>query len=228
MQFSLKWMLVAVAYAAVACTSVVYSSVAWTAGLSLVGFSLLAAAVIGACLARGPFRGGCIGVVIAAVLFRGTACGSWQATDDVRRSLQAVAEWIVYQTPQRAATTAPQIIQTPDILFVDVAGTIEGAEIQGEFPVQRGGEIALGPLYGHVNVAGLTIKEAETAITKRLSGILRSPQVLVSMLAAAKPPANIADLGEQLVVHHFGLLFSLLGGLLGFLLSQQAAKPSAN
>ena len=53
--------------------------------------------------------------------------------------------------------------------------------IDGEFVVEPGGTVALGPAYGRAQVVGLTEEEAEVAIWKKLAEVLNKPDVSVTV-----------------------------------------------
>ena len=68
-----------------------------------------------------------------------------------------------------------------DALQVRVVGTVPDQPIDGCFLVESTGTLALGPIYGRVQVKGLTPEEAETAIRKKLTEILTKPEVQVTL-----------------------------------------------
>lgn len=78
----------------------------------------------------------------------------------------------------------PHHIETFDALGIRVEGTPPDAPILGAFTVDPQGRIDLGPDYGKVAVKGLTIDEAQTAITRYLSQILNQPQVSVTLASS--------------------------------------------
>lgn len=53
--------------------------------------------------------------------------------------------------------------------------------IHDEFLVQPGGYVSLGPTYGRVQVAGLTLEEAEQAVTEHLKKILTNASATVTL-----------------------------------------------
>ena len=81
----------------------------------------------------------------------------------------------------RMAPKAPYLIQGLDVLQIIVAGTLPEQPIAGVYQVESDGRITLGPAYGAVNVAGLSISEATSAIEKFLSRNLQAPEVSVSL-----------------------------------------------
>lgn len=114
-------------------------------------------------------------------------------------------------------TLPPYRIEPPDILFIDAikivpkspyrispqdtlqiraAGTLADQPINGYFVVEPGGAVELGPAYGKVNVAGLSLDEATEAVETQLRRVLKQPQVSVT-LAQSVGQQEIA--GEHLV-----------------------------
>ena len=59
--------------------------------------------------------------------------------------------------------------------------------IDGFFLVEGEGIVTLGPAYGRVRVAGMTVEEAAEAITRKLQEVLNKPDVSVQL---APPPAR--------------------------------------
>ena len=75
-------------------------------------------------------------------------------------------------------------------------GTLPDAPLSGNFNVEPGGQLKLGPAYGAVSVEGMTPDEAEVAITRFLEQSLKAPRVFVSLVSTANKQ-QIA--GEHLV-----------------------------
>jgi polysaccharide export outer membrane protein len=90
----------------------------------------------------------------------------------------------------------PYKIQWLDTLAISVVGTLPDAPISGLFVVDPDGIVRLGPQYGSVVVAGLTIEQAEQAVITKLKETLAEPQVSVE-LAQAQGEQQIT--GEHLV-----------------------------
>ncbi len=84
-------------------------------------------------------------------------------------------------------------IRENDVLFISVTPTLPNAPISGNFTVTALGMVRLGPLYGSVMVRGLTLEEAEAAITQYLSTILKNPVVSVSLAEARGYPEIDGD-----------------------------------
>jgi len=72
-----------------------------------------------------------------------------------------------------------------DVLQVQVVGTLLGQPIDDFYLIEGEGTVNLGPAYGKVRVAGMTIEEAKETITKHLSQQLRQPEVSVQLARAA-------------------------------------------
>ncbi len=89
---------------------------------------------------------------------------------------------------------APYRLKTFDVLGIQVQGTYPDAPILGLVPIEIGGLVRLGPRYGSVKVAGLTVEEAELAIRNHLLRLLREPVVSVTL-------AEIAS-GQQIAGQH--------------------------
>ena len=80
---------------------------------------------------------------------------------------------------------APFKIEALDVLAIAATGTLEDQPIQGEFTVEPGGSVSLGPGYGKVAVAGLTLEEAEAAVETHLHRTLNAPDVALTLAATA-------------------------------------------
>jgi polysaccharide export outer membrane protein len=96
----------------------------------------------------------------------------------------------------RVVPKDPFRIEPLDILYIDVEGTFTEAPIEGPYPVEPGGAVDLGSMYGKVNVANLSLEEAADAVTRHLERVLRSPQVSVTLFQSSGQQ-QIA--GEKLV-----------------------------
>jgi len=72
-----------------------------------------------------------------------------------------------------------------DVLQIQVVGTLLDQPIDGFFLVEGEGTANLGPAYGTVRVAGMTLDEAEEAIRQHLLQILKRPEVSVQLARTA-------------------------------------------
>jgi polysaccharide biosynthesis/export protein len=76
-------------------------------------------------------------------------------------------------------------LRTLDLLSIQVQGTLPDAPIAGTYTVEPGGLVKLGAQYGAVKVGGLTVEEAEQAMTKHLLTYLKEPVVSVTLADTA-------------------------------------------
>ncbi|MCA9262898.1 MAG: sigma-70 family RNA polymerase sigma factor [Planctomycetales bacterium] len=74
----------------------------------------------------------------------------------------------------------PETIEPGVRLKIQSAGLPPDALLAAVVTVEASGKIALGPLYGRVEVRGLTLEEAEEKIVKQLSEFIREPRVQVT------------------------------------------------
>lgn len=81
----------------------------------------------------------------------------------------------------RVVPKPPERVELVDILQIRTAGTLPDAPIKGLFRVTADGTVAFGAPYGSVAVVGLTIDEAQNAITKHLKQVLQEPIVTVAI-----------------------------------------------
>ena len=75
----------------------------------------------------------------------------------------------------------PYRIDTYDLLMIRGAGTLLDAPIDDYYLVDEEGSVNLGPAYGKMRIAGLTIDEATTITTQYLKQILREPNVSIQL-----------------------------------------------
>jgi hypothetical protein len=68
------------------------------------------------------------------------------------------------------------------VLFVAaIAGGAGRPVIDSDFVVEPSGSVALGPQYGRAKIAGLTLEDAEKAVTAHLKQTLREPMVQITI-----------------------------------------------
>ena len=79
----------------------------------------------------------------------------------------------------------PHYIETFDVLGVRVEGALLESPILGTYAVDPEGRIDLGPAYGKVQVKGLSLDEAKTAVDKHLLQTLRQPQSSVILVSSS-------------------------------------------
>ncbi len=112
-----------------------------------------------------------------------------------------------------AVPPEPYTILPGDSLVIRAVGTIPDAPIDGIYTVEPAGTVDLGPAYGRVNVKGLSLVQAEPAITKQLQQILRQPEVSVTLSGwvdrskpQTPPQEHIIDPGDILDIWVIGTL----------------------
>jgi polysaccharide biosynthesis/export protein len=79
----------------------------------------------------------------------------------------------------------PYRIDIFDVLQVRVVGTMLDQPVDGFFLVEGEGIVNLGPAYGRVRVAGMTIDDATETITRKLREVLANPEVSVQLAKTA-------------------------------------------
>ena len=96
----------------------------------------------------------------------------------------------------RVVPRPPYHLHTLDVLSIQAQNAFPDAPVAGLYTVDLDGFVRLGPRYGSVRVAGLTVEQAEESITRFLRTILREPVVSVA-LADTMAKQQIA--GQHLV-----------------------------
>jgi polysaccharide export outer membrane protein len=79
----------------------------------------------------------------------------------------------------------PYRVETYDVLQINVVGTLLDQPINGLFLVEGEGTVNLGPAYGSVRIAGMTIPEATRTIDVHLRQVLKEPEVAVQLAQAS-------------------------------------------
>jgi polysaccharide export outer membrane protein len=79
----------------------------------------------------------------------------------------------------------PYRVDIYDVLQIRVLGTLLDQPIDGFFLVEAEGIVTLGPAYGRVRVAGMTIEQATEAITNKLKEVLQRAEVSVQLARTA-------------------------------------------
>jgi polysaccharide export outer membrane protein len=79
----------------------------------------------------------------------------------------------------------PYRLRTLDMIAIQVQGVPADLPISGTFPIEPGGLVRLGPQYGAVRVAELTVEQAEAAIRQHLLQYVKEPIVSVSLAEMA-------------------------------------------
>ena len=98
MRFSLKWLLAATAYAAVACASVVYAGEGWESAIAALTFATIAGSVTGAVLQSGRSRVLFLGYAVTSIGLAFAVLGGleWDSPfpSTMRRVVHAMADQI--------------------------------------------------------------------------------------------------------------------------------------
>lgn len=76
---------------------------------------------------------------------------------------------------------APYRLKQLDSLLIDAPYSLPDTPIQGSYVIETSGMVQLGPVYGGVRVADLTVEEAQAAIEKRLAVVIRNPTTQVRL-----------------------------------------------
>jgi polysaccharide export outer membrane protein len=77
---------------------------------------------------------------------------------------------------------SPHRLEALDVILIRVLGAFPEQPIDDTYSIDADGTVNLGPTYGRVRVAGLTIEEAEEAIRDQLSKVLTDVEVSVSLI----------------------------------------------
>jgi polysaccharide biosynthesis/export protein len=85
----------------------------------------------------------------------------------------------------RVVPKAPYRLKTGDVIAVEVLGTPSNLPITGARQIEPGGVVRLGPRYGAVSAAHLTIEEAQDNIREYLRQFVKDPIVTVSLVEIA-------------------------------------------
>ena len=81
-----------------------------------------------------------------------------------------------YTLPPQSPRIAPG-----DILDIRASGTLVDQPINDLYLVESDGQVTLGPAYGRVNLKGQTFMEAEETVKNKLTQILKSPEVSITL-----------------------------------------------
>ena len=109
--------------------------------------------------------------------------------DSIPRELSMVTlpDYIV-EPPDILRIDAVNLVPLPpyrlgslDVVVIHVEGTPEERPIDGQFPIEPGGQLNLGFDYGKVQVGGLTIDEARQKIAQHLENLIREPLVFMTL-----------------------------------------------
>jgi len=79
----------------------------------------------------------------------------------------------------------PYQVQVFDVLRIEAVGTLLDQPINGFFLIEEDGTVTLGPAYGKIRVAGMSVEQASQAIVEHLERILVQPEVSVTLARTA-------------------------------------------
>lgn len=88
----------------------------------------------------------------------------------------------------RLIPRGPYKAEVFDVLQIRATNTLVDQPVDNHFLIASEGTVNLGPAYGSVHVAGLTIAEIDKAVKKKLSEVLRNPEVAVQLARTANYP----------------------------------------
>ncbi len=80
---------------------------------------------------------------------------------------------------------SPYRIEIYDVLQIRAVGTLLDQPLDGFFLVEGEGIVTLGPAYGRVRVAGMTVEQAAEVIRHKLEEALQKPEVSVQLARTA-------------------------------------------
>jgi beta-lactamase regulating signal transducer with metallopeptidase domain/biopolymer transport protein ExbD len=140
---------------------------------------------------------------ISAVTSRGA-----NETENSLASQDASEATAAQMQPERAPRT-PYRLGPGDTLQVRALGVLPDQPVDGPFVVEDEGTIALGPLYGRVDVAGLSVREAEAAVLKSLTESLKDvvkdpPKVQVTIAKKARAARREVRMNRSRSSNHRG------------------------
>jgi protein involved in polysaccharide export with SLBB domain/HEAT repeat protein len=93
--------------------------------------------------------------------------------------LVALAGWVT-KWQNDPARKNPYRVRPGQALRIWAMPSLPGADINGPYVVDPDGNVVLGPEYGKVQVAGLSIDQVAEAIRKRLARMIKAPDVSVT------------------------------------------------
>jgi RNA polymerase sigma factor (sigma-70 family) len=96
-----------------------------------------------------------------------------------------------------SSATDESVIGPHDSIRIQVLNAFPDQPIADDFTVEPMGTVALGPSYGRVKVAGLTVLEAEEAIKRHLSEIIEKPVLQVTIVFKSERPRTTHALPDN-------------------------------
>jgi polysaccharide export outer membrane protein len=131
----------------------------------------------------------------------------------------------------------PYRIDIYDVLQIRVLGTLLDQSIDGFFLVEGEGIVTLGPAYGRVRVAGMTVEQASDVITTTLKRVLQKPEVSVQLARTSGTapvggeyligPDGTINLRQYGTLHVAGMTITEIRVALNKQLSQYFDSPDA-
>jgi RNA polymerase sigma factor (sigma-70 family) len=103
-----------------------------------------------------------------------------QVLNDLQRE-QTLPRPVSVDESARPMSIEGEDIGPHDVIRIQVSNALAEAPIRDTYPVESMGTVALGPEYGRVKVAGLSVLEAEEAVRQHLAKSIEDPQVQVTM-----------------------------------------------
>jgi protein involved in polysaccharide export with SLBB domain len=91
--------------------------------------------------------------------------------------------WAVLAAPgaDGPAKADPSKIKAGDRLSIKASSTLPDQPINGLYLVEPSGKVALGPVYGRIAIAGLTLEDAEAHVRDQLARLIKEPQVSITL-----------------------------------------------
>ena len=123
----------------------------------------------------------------------GVVSSPWVASVPTEKDRTTLATYVI-EPPDillidavKLVPKAPYHIEALDVVQISVTGTLLDQPISGQYPIDPGGLVDLGPAYGKVNILGQTTDEAQKSIEKHLRPRSSRPRF---RSAWARPPAS--------------------------------------
>jgi polysaccharide export outer membrane protein len=117
----------------------------------------------------------------------GVATNPWVASVPTELDLTSMPTYVI-EPPDillidavKLVPKAPYHIEALDVIQISVTGTLLDQPISGQYPVDPGGIVDLGPAYGKVKILNQTVDEAQKTIEAHLLTTLKAPEVSVSL-----------------------------------------------
>ncbi len=158
----------------------------WALSLLSAALSVGLVAAVG-CQAPLTVRGQNNGIKPSAQAPPGVVSSPWVASVPTEKDRTTLPTYVI-EPPDillidavKLVPKAPYHIEALDVVQISVTGTLVDQPISGQYPVDPGGIVDLGPAYGKVSILNLTTDDAQKAIDKHLRATLKEPEVSVSL-----------------------------------------------